>query len=143
MVLLSAYGAELHGIGGVAMTYKELVEDIAACLDDEVFCTRLIPRAIQVMKLAQTEDELVKWHEYPGSTGDPRWDALIAGVAAHTWSLSGHEVPLAWTNEAQALEEWFEPGDMPNRWHYYNMLHTPPSIRANKVIFPRSWLEAV
>lgn len=46
----------------------------------------------------------------PPSTGDPRWDALLAGVAEHLAMVWGHPVP-AWASLHAPLEEpWFPGG---------------------------------
>jgi hypothetical protein len=111
--------------------------------DDPVHCTRLVRQTAAHSALLQSEDDLADFHRKPESTGSAEWDALIAGVAAHTWSLSGHAESLPWTRFDQPLSEWWEPGDGPKRWRDWNLIHTPPSLRDRRVIFPEQWLRAV
>ena len=130
-------------VNAMSRDYAGLANEISVNLDDEVFCTRMIRRAVQLLALLTDENDIAAFHARPASTESAQWDALIAGVAAHTWSLSGHNEPLDWTKPLNPLPEWWEPAGSPQRWRFWNMLQTPPSLQARKVIFPRQWLEAV
>ncbi|MCL1801076.1 MAG: hypothetical protein FWG25_06925 [Promicromonosporaceae bacterium] len=126
------------------LDYPALARAIAPISDDDpVHCTRLVARAVQQLKSVTDPDELAEFHRQPLSTGDERWDALLAGVATHTWSLLGNDTALQWTLPLRELDNWWEPGNMPRKWQFWNMLHTPPSLRERRVIFPTQWLEAV
>ena len=110
---------------------------------DSLFCTRLIGRTVQILGTLHHEDQIVRFYEPPPSTDDERWDALIAGVATHTWSVAGNPGVPAWTKPFQALDDWWEPAPISPKWTFWNMVHTPPSIRERKIIFPSQWLRAV
>lgn len=109
---------------------------------DPVHCTRLVRQTVQQLRLLTDEPDVTAYHIKPPTTGDARWNALVAGVAAHTWSLSGHAVSLDWTRDVRPLERWWEPGALPPRWRDWNLVHTPPSLRERRVIFPAEWMEA-
>ncbi|MDR3068271.1 MAG: hypothetical protein LBU50_02055 [Cellulomonas sp.] len=109
---------------------------------DPVHCTRLVRQTVQQLDLLDDSRDITAYHIKPPTTGDARWNALIVGIAAHTWSLSGHTAPLDWALEVRPLDEWWTPGAMPSRWRDWNLVHTPPSLRERRVIFPTTWLEA-
>ena len=123
--------------------YDKLAKAIIRNLDNEVFCTRLFARAAQRLEELSDPQEIAEFHSQPRTTGDPRWDALLAGVAAHTWSLKSGGAALEWAKTVPRLDQWWEPGNMPAKWRNWNLVHTPPSVRDKGVIFPRMWLEAV
>jgi len=126
------------------LSYSLLADAISELKDeDEVHCTRLVAQTVQQLKGLHDDDQINWFYQAPNSTGDDRWDALIAGVAVHTWSLSGRPGVPVWTKPLKPLDEWWEPGHMPERWRFWNMVHTPVSLRERKVIFPRMWLDAV
>jgi len=125
------------------VSYPRLATVIAQNLTDPILCTRLVRQTVQQLQLLTNESDIVEFHREPPSTGSPQWDALIAGVAAHTWSLGGHPTSLYWTRELHPLPQWWEPGDGPARWRDWNLVHTPPSLRERRVIFPQNWLQAI
>jgi len=126
------------------LTYPKLAVEIRAIKDDDpVHATRLIRQTVQQLGLLSDPAEIAVFHAEPPSTGDPRWDALIAGVAVHTWSLGHDGEFLPWAKKVPPLEEIWEPGNGPERWRGVNLIHTPPSLIALNVCFPEEWLQAV
>jgi len=109
---------------------------------DPVHCTRLVRQTVHQLQLLTDERDIAAYHIKPPTTADPRWNGLIAGVAAHTWSLGGHRASLDWTRDLHPLDQWWQPGNIPARWRDWNLVHTPPSLRERKIIFPSQWLEA-
>ncbi len=47
------------------------------------------------------------WETRPGTTGDDRWDALLAALVAHEFAAAG-QTPPAWT-ELRSAHEWVMP----------------------------------
>ena len=91
------------------LDYPELARAIMPFVDiDPVHCTRLVARAVQQLKSVTDPDELAEFHRQPPATGDERWDALLAGVATHTWSLLGNDTALPWTLPLRELDDWWE-----------------------------------
>lgn len=125
------------------LCFPQLALAIKRSMDaDPVHCTRLVRQTVQQLNLLADERDVAAYHIRPPTTGDVRWNALITGVAAHTWSLSGNVTPLEWAQEVLPLEEWWTPGATPPRWRDWNLVHTPSSLRERRVIFPTAWLEA-
>jgi len=121
----------------LALTIRELYTI------DEVHCTRLIAQTVQQLREVVTSSDLAAYHIMPPATGDSRWDALIAGVAAHTWSLATGGEVLEWVKRVPPLDQLWEPGNMPARWRTWNMLRTPASIIAKTISYPTEWLQAI
>lgn len=76
----------------------------------------------------------------PGSTGDPRWDALVAGVVEHVAFAHGASVP-EWAR-AVPLEQWWFVTDSP-RLHATAFVNTPPALARRNVYLTRASLENV
>jgi len=126
------------------LTYPRLAMEITAIKDDDpVYATRLIRQTVQELGLLSDPADIAAFHAEPPSTGDPRWDALIAGVAVHTWSLANDGAYLPWAGKVEPLDDIWEPGNGPERWRGWNLIHTPPSLVALNVCFPQEWLTAV
>jgi len=126
------------------MNYSGLARAISEYKDsDPIYCTRLIPRTLQMLGLVKDDGEAAWFYETPPTTGDKRWDALIAGIATHTWALSGKPGVPDWTLPFSPLKDWWEPAQISPRWTFWNMVNTPASIRERKIIFPSAWLVAV
>lgn len=78
----------------------------------------------------------------PPSTGDHRWDALLAGVFAREATARG-ETPPAWT-EVAPLDEPFWPEEIayePLRQRYIR--ETPPELAALNIVYPARSLESL
>jgi len=135
--MIGELSGRVSGYAGLAETIREFKDK------DEILCTRLIPRTIQQLKLLKNKQDILAFYQQPPTSGDKKWDALIAGVAVHTWSLAGYPGTPEWTAPLRPLDDWWEPGAFSNRWTFWNMVHTPASLRERKVIFPSQWLDAV
>ena len=76
----------------------------------------------------------------PSTTGDQRWDALLAG-AVEDLALRAGDVPPAWTR-GHALSTFWFVGDMPSM-RAYAFAHTPLSMQVRGVMIDPADLEAV
>ncbi|MCL2467328.1 MAG: hypothetical protein FWF02_08725 [Micrococcales bacterium] len=131
-------------VAGHLLCYPQLALVLKRHMDtDPVHCTRLVRQSVQQLQLLDDERDIAAFHIKPPTTGDVRWNALVTGVAAHTWSLSNDGASLDWTRQLRPVDQWWQPGTMPARWRDWNLVHTPPSLRERRVIFPVQWLEAV
>lgn len=66
--------------------------------------------------------------ERPATTGDPRYDALIAALAQHLAYHDGIEIP-EWAYEADRfLEQWWFPIDLPSV-RTDALVHSPAAFR--------------
>jgi transcriptional regulator with XRE-family HTH domain len=76
----------------------------------------------------------------PSTTGDPRWDALLAGSTEEV-ALRRH-VPIPdWTKGARLESTWYVTDDP--ALHDYLLTHSPPSFRSRGVMIDPGALESV
>ena len=76
----------------------------------------------------------------PSTTGDKRWDALIAG-SVEDLAVRGHAHLPEWINDVRLDGEWFvtdEPG-----FRDYLLAHSPESFRSRGVMIDPEALESV
>ncbi|MFE6966670.1 hypothetical protein ACFVAJ_16300 [Agromyces sp. NPDC057679] len=74
-------------------------------LGDESMALRMIVQSLDHFRHAGTPELIADFLVEPGSTGDIRWDALLAGAVAWTAKDLGHPAP-AWTDVPPLEEEW-------------------------------------
>lgn len=81
------------------------------------------------------------YYARPSSTGDPRWDALLAGVVEdHLLRLN--KVAPNWTADIRPLERFWFLGNL-RGMDAWSFAHTPPSLKVRGVILDRRSLESV
>lgn len=91
-------------------------------------------------KFVQANRDLTAFYAQPSTTGDRRWDALLAGVTEMDSLQRGLEPP-----------NWVFGHDLPHLWfvgsnpalHAYAMAHTPASLSIRGVIIDGASLESV
>ncbi|MDR0481688.1 MAG: hypothetical protein LBH13_00785 [Cellulomonadaceae bacterium] len=110
--------------------------------DDPVHCTRLVAQTVAHLSELTDPADIAAFHLRPPTTGDPHWNNLIRGVAAHTWATSGRRESLNWTRTAATATSFWTPVESP-AWRNWNLVQTPSALRDRGVIYPRSWLETV
>lgn len=76
----------------------------------------------------------------PSTTGDPRWDALLAGVADHL-ATKHHIDPPRWTSDRYVTPFWFV-GTTP-ALHAYAYAHSPAPLAYRGVFIDPADLESV
>lgn len=105
-------------------------QELASERPDEKHALRVIAREIdrwfhQDLSL----DDVASLASEPARTGDSRWDALIEGVVAYRFHISGMAAP-PWC-QATRLDEGWDPYDTPSaslRWRLLDMLETPAEL---------------
>lgn len=80
---------------------------------DEDFALRLIIQARDDLLRLSDPASIEAWAEEPGSTGDRRFDTLLAAVAARTLRALGTPVP-AWAEDVEPLDEPWYPAELPS-----------------------------
>lgn len=87
---------------------RQVLKD-AIAQGDERWAFKVVTQARdQVRAMLATPDEpAAAWETRPSSTGEERWDGLLAAVIAHEFAASGR-TPPAWT-EFRAAQEWVIP----------------------------------
>jgi len=82
----------------------------------------------------------------PGTTGDRRYDALLAGLAVHLCREAGMESTPAWTRVPSRYLEaiwWFGRANEAQGIRALTLRDAIPSMRARGVMFSRRNLESV
>ena len=82
----------------------------------------------------------------PGTTGDRRHDALLAGLTVHLCRQAGLKTTPAWTREeCRYLDSfwWFGLEHEETRLRAFNFQRTPSCLRARGVIFNAENLASV
>jgi y4mF family transcriptional regulator len=117
------------------LTARSLAREIRRELEDgdTTFALRLIGQAVAELRGLDEAGELESFLAAPPSTGDPRWDTLLAAVVARECRLRGLPIPR-WTRVPPLPRFWF-PDDDPIL-NARTMQRTPLDLR-NKGI----WLD--
>lgn len=85
-------------------------------------------------------NDMAAFYAQPTTTGDRRWDAMIAGVAEMDSLRTSGEAP-AWTRGHDLSHLWFVGSS--SSLHAYAMAHTPPSLACRGVVIDGASLESV
>lgn len=97
----------------------------ALAREDSVWAIRLLCDAVNQIPLVAALDGLDDMLATPGSTGDERWDALLAGAVRYRLRLLDRASPV-WT-ERDPLPAWWWPGGRGAR-AVLAMQRTPPEL---------------
>ena len=95
---------------------------------------RLVIQAVDDYWQLANPADLARFFAEPAPTGDPRWDAFLAGLAVHLIRQRGLPTTPAWTRSETRyvipIWWWGEPS-----LAAYNLQRTPASMRCRGVIF--------
>ncbi|MBV9097389.1 MAG: helix-turn-helix transcriptional regulator [Frankiaceae bacterium] len=91
-------------------------------------------------RLLSTAAERKAFFTAPSTTGDPRWDAMLAGVV-EDWALTHGMRPPAWSRGHSLPRFWFV-GESPSL-QAYAFAHSPMSLQVRGVLVDPGDLEAV
>lgn len=108
------------------LTVPEAAARIAAALpDDTDWALRLLCDTVNQMPLVAALDALEEMLAAPGTTGDDRWDALLAGAVRYRMRLLDRAAP-SWTMR-DPLPAWWWPSGRGAR-AVMAMQATPPEL---------------
>jgi hypothetical protein len=91
--------------------------DLAVAISQEVargdrdFALRLLARSVADFRALRQPDEIEAFLAAPPTTGDQRWDTLLAGTFSRECRLRGNPIP-AWTR-VPPLDVWWFPDNDP------------------------------
>ncbi len=140
--LLRAAGSQLIDVptvrGTVAAAAETIRLDIEAGDEDSAF--REIVQISDDLRAAAPSERVVLAFAPPRSTGDPRWDNLIAGVVEHYLADVGPARP-EWLSAVAALTEVWHVDSYTAR-HPEDAEPTVPAARRRGVVLTRSELES-
>jgi transcriptional regulator with XRE-family HTH domain len=106
----------------------------------DVEVLRLVRQMISDSKWVRSEDDLATFYARPSTTGDQRWDAMLAGLAEHLNVLHGRRAP-AWTTGSGLDHFWFFGTDP--AFDALSFTSTPTSLRVRGVVVDGAALESV
>ena len=108
-------------------TTEDLLRIVCECINNSAWLETPVDRAIFFAR--------------PSTTGDPRWDALLAGVVEHLSREAGREPP-AWVLGVRALAaEWYVVSI--SGMFDWTVENTPEPLARRKVLVDSYSLEAV
>jgi hypothetical protein len=128
---LIGLAATIRGELGLGASEQDLLREIIQCSDD---FAALADDDVRRAFLAE-----------PPPTGDPRFDAFLAGLAVHLCRQAGLETTPAWTrDESRYLDRmwWFGLSE-DSGLRAFAFQRTPSCMRARGVIFNAGELESV
>ena len=91
-------------------------------------------------KHLRNDTDRVAFYARPSTTGDRRWDALLAGVTEMDALCDGHDVP-AWARGHDLPHVWFV-GSSPSL-HAHALARTPTSLAVRGIVLDGAALESV
>ena len=128
---------------GPALTVRRAAEEAGGELrrHDEDAALRIVTQAFGSLQPHCTSEELDDFLVAPRSTGDPRYDVLIAVLARWTSRRRGLRIP-DWTDVRALNEEWM-PGTTGTpipQWRDIVRRETPPEfLEKNILAREKSW----
>jgi hypothetical protein len=120
------------------MSLDDLARHLRHADNDEIRW-RLVWEFFEEYRWEVSLDRLTLLQDQPESTGDERWDTLLAALAEH---LAAHEDSAApsWAEE-RSLQRWWFPFDLPSQ-HVEALVHAPMAFRRRGVFVSARNLEA-
>lgn len=106
---------------------------------DIVFALRLLAYTVADVR---THDDFEVAFAKPTSTGDHRWDALLAGAFAREATASG-QTPPDWTKVAPLDEAWWPYEIFHEALRERYTRETPPELATLNIVYPASGLESL
>ena len=101
---------------------------------------RVIRELVSNAKWVASEADVEAFLSVPSTTGDARWDAMLAGVTEDLALKAGWPVP-GWT-AGKALDQLWFATSLP-ALDAYTLAHTPPSLRIRGVVVDEASLASV
>jgi transcriptional regulator with XRE-family HTH domain len=101
---------------------------------------RLVREMVSNSKWVDSAEDIEAFFAQPSTTGDQRWDAMLAGVAEHLSLRAGREAP-AWTAGHALRPLWFV-GSVPGL-DSMALANSAPSLRVRGVVIDQESLTSV
>lgn len=107
---------------------------------DEIFALRILANALSVSRSLTEPADVIRFLQKPRSTGDRKWDVLLACAVERECRLRGLDPP-GWTN-VQGLEPWWFPALIDESLIPLTIQRTPPELASKGVWLDETALEA-
>jgi hypothetical protein len=119
------------------LTVSDIARAVADELErgDEVFALRVLANALSAARSLTEPADIVRFLQEPSSTGDRRWDVLLAAAVARECRLRGVRA-RGWT-DVPGLEPWWFPALIDETLIPLAVQRTPPELASKGV-----WLDA-
>jgi hypothetical protein len=110
LLLLDELLREFNGIPRLWFTASDIARAISDELKrgDDVFALRVLAKALSEFRSLTDPADVVRFLQEPPSTGDRRWDVLVASAIARECRMRGIGAP-SWT-DVEGVEPWWFPG---------------------------------
>ena len=93
---------------------------------------RIVIECLNNAASLESEADRAIFFAEPSTTGDPRWDALLAGVVENWFRVAGQDPP-AWAAAVAALDApWYVAG-IPGMYDWA-LENTPPELKARGIV---------
>lgn len=128
------------------MTLGSLADVVRAELraphPDQNFLVRMVAQAISDYRALTTESDRGRFLARPISTGDRRWDAMLAAVAEREARRSAYPIPEWVYDSAYVLSPWWflSPTDS---LRAYSLQHSAPEFAVRNIFIDAASLESV
>ena len=101
---------------------------------DEIFALRILAKALSESRSLTDPVDIIRFLQEPSSTGDRRWDVLLASTIARECRLRGLGAPN-WT-DIEGVEPWWFPALVDKTLIPLTIQRTPPELSSKGI-----WLD--
>jgi hypothetical protein len=128
------------------MTLGSLADVVRAELrttrPDQNFLLRMVAQAISDYRVLTTGNDWDRFLARPTTTGDRRWDAMLAAVAEHEARRSMHPIPDWVYDNSYVLSPWWflSPTET---LRAYSLQHSAPEFAIRNIFIDAASLESV
>lgn len=128
------------------LTLGSLAEVVRSELGEDCpnqnFLLRMIAQAISDYRALASVEDQHRFMERPESTGDRRWDAMLAAVAEREARRSGHDIPV-WVYDSEfVLSPWWFLSPTKSL-RAYPLQHSAPEFAVRNIFIDAASLESV
>ena len=118
------------------LTAAEIAQTVAGEIErgDEIFALRILAKALSATRSLTEPADVVRFLGEPPTTGDERWDVLLAAAVARECRLRGISAPT-WT-DTQGMEPWWFPALIDEALIPLTIQRTPPELSSKGI-----WLD--
>lgn len=136
LVLLDDLLRDFNGDQRYWLTVGEMARAISVELErsDEIFALRILAKGLSEARSLTEAADIVRYLQEPASTGDLRWDVLLASAIARECRMRRIDAPK-WT-DVDGLEPWWFPALVDETLIPMIVQRTPPELSSKGI-----WLD--
>ena len=135
LLILDDLLRDFHGEPRDWLTAPEIAQTLAGEIErgDEIFALRILAKALSETRSLTEPADVIRFLQAPATTGDERWDVLLASAIARESRLRSIDAP-AWTNTKE-LEPWWFPALVDETLIPLTIQRTPPELASKGIWF--------